>query len=296
MYQDAGPIEASIADTTPGRLLIAAAVALILAAVLLVGFDGTSRRLGRQNRRLRELTDGMRDSEARFRSLAQNASDLVLVVDHDGTVRYVSVSVDRILGFPPDDLVGRKLAHAVHADDREILVQQLASIADRPGADIEGETRVAHKDGRWRVFEWTARNLADEPSIGGFVINGHDVTDRTDLEAQLRHQAFHDPLTGLANRALFADRVEHSLARAVAIARGRRCCSWTSTTSRTSTTRLGHGSGDQLLRRGLATRAATPSGRATRRRDCRGDEFAVLLEEIGDVERALEVADRILDG
>jgi diguanylate cyclase (GGDEF)-like protein/PAS domain S-box-containing protein len=293
VYQDAGPIEASIAETRRDVFLIAAAVALILAAVLLVGFEGTSRRLGRQNRRLRELTDGMRDSEARFRSLAQNASDLVLVVDHDGTVRYVSVSVDRILGFPPDDLVGRKLAHAVHADDREILVQQLASIADRPGADIEGETRVAHKDGRWRVFEWTARNLADEPSIGGFVINGHDVTDRTDLEAQLRHQAFHDPLTGLANRALFADRVEHSLARRRRHRARPAVLFMDLDDFKNVNDTLGHGSGDQLLieisRR--VTASLRPGDTACR---LSGDEFAILLEEIGDVERALEVADRIL--
>jgi diguanylate cyclase (GGDEF)-like protein/PAS domain S-box-containing protein len=294
IYQDAAPIMANIEATRRDVFLIAGAVALFLALVLLIGFDGTSRRLGRQNRRLRELTDSLRDSEARFRSLAQNASDLVLVVDRDSTVRYVSVSVERLLGFAPEDLVGRVLGHAVHTDDRDMLAQQLASLAERPGGDVAGESRVAHRDGRWRVFEWTARNLMDEPSIGGFVINAHDVTERADLEAQLTHQAFHDPLTGLANRALFADRVEHSLARRRRH-RARPAVLFLDLDDfKTVNDTLGYGSGDRLLveisRR--LTGCLRPGDTACR---VSGDEFAILLEEIGDVQRALEVADRILE-
>lgn len=293
VYQDAAVIESNIDATRRDVFLIAGGMALFLALVLLIGFDGTSRRLGRQNRQLRELTDTLRNSEARFRSLAQNASDLVLVVDGDGTVRYVSISVERILGYQPQTLVGRVLEHAVHPDDREMLARQLASIVDRPGGDVVGETRVAHQDGRWRMFEWTARNLLDEPAIRGFVINGHDISERTDLEAQLVHQAFHDPLTGLANRALFADRVEHSLARRRRNRAMPAVLFLDLDDFKTLNDTLGYGSGDRLLvevsRRLMA--CIRPGDTACR---LSGDEFAILLEEVGDVEYALEVADRIL--
>jgi PAS domain S-box-containing protein len=117
-------------------------------------------------------------------------------VDREGTIRYASVAVERILGYRAEDQIGRTLTSVVHPDDRDALARHLASIVERPGADVTGETRVGHADGRWLVFEWTARNLLAEPAIAGMVINAHDVTERTELEAQLRHQAFHDPLTG----------------------------------------------------------------------------------------------------
>ncbi len=289
IYQDASSIDASVAATRLQVFLIAA----ILAVLLLVAFEGASRHLGRQNRRLRELAGTLADSEARFRSLVQNASDLVLVVDRDGVVRYESVAVERILGFRADVHLGQPVASAVHPNDAEGLARSLASIADEPGHDVVGEARFAHVDGRWLVFDWTARNLLADPAIGGFVINAHDVTERTELEAQLRHQAFHDPLTGLANRALFADRVEHSLGRR---RHGREMPAvlfMDLDDFKTVNDTLGHGPGDRILV-GISRRlidAIRPGDTACR---LSGDEFAVLLEEIGDVGQAIEVAERIL--
>ena len=293
IYQDAAFIEASIATTRLQVFLIAGVIAAILAVLLMVAFEATSRRMSRQNRRLRDLTGTLVDSEARFRSLVQNASDMVLVVDRDGIVDYESVAVERILGSRADAHVGQPLTRSVHPEDAETFSRHLASIADRPGANVGGEARFANADGRWRVFEWTARNLLSDPAVGGFVINAHDVTDRTELEAQLRHQAFHDPLTGLANRALFADRVEHSLTRR---RRGREMPAvlfLDLDDFKTVNDTLGHGQGDRLLveasRRVVdAIRPGDTAGRLN------GDEFAVLLDEIGDLDQAIEVAQRIL--
>jgi diguanylate cyclase (GGDEF)-like protein/PAS domain S-box-containing protein len=293
IYQDAGFIESSIAATRLQVFLIAGVIAAILAMLLLIAFEATSRRLARQNRRLRDLTGTLAGSEARFRSLVQNASDLILVVDRSGVVDYESVAVERILGSRADAHVGQPLTASVHPDDAEAFSRHLDSIAERPGSDVGGETRFGHVDGRWRVFEWTARNLLNDPAIGGLVINAHDVTDRTELEAQLRHQAFHDPLTGLANRALFADRVEHSLTRR---RRGREMPAvlfLDLDDFKNVNDTLGHGQGDRLLvetsRRLMdAIRPGDTAGRLN------GDEFAVLLDEIGDVDQAIEVAQRIL--
>ena len=223
IYQDTAAIDANIAATRRDVFLIAGAIAILLAALLIVAFDGTSRRLGRQNRQLRRLTDTLADSEARFRSLVQHASDLFVVVDRDGRILYESVAVERLLGYRVEDRAGRRFTDGVHPDDRDMFTRHLAAIAERPDGEIVGETRFLHRDGRWLAFDWTAHNLLDDPAVGGLVINAHDVTERTDLEAQLRHQSFHDPLTGLANRALFTDRVGHSLAAADAAARCPRC-------------------------------------------------------------------------
>ena len=292
IYQDAAAIDENIAATRLDVFLIAAAVAVILVCVLFVAFDGTSRRLGRQNRQLRELADTLRTSEARFRSLVQNASDLFLVLDRDGTIRYESVAVERILGYRPDERVGHALADNAHPDDRDALARHLATLEDRPGADVIGETRFAHRDGRWLVFDWTARNRVDDPAINGFVVNAHDVTERTELEAQLRHQAFHDPLTGLANRALFGDRVEHSLARRRRNRAMPAVLFLDLDDFKTVNDTLGHGTGDRLLvevsRR--LSECIRPGDTACR---LSGDEFAVLLEEVGDVDLVIEVADRI---
>lgn len=293
IYRDATAIEASIGAVRRDVFLIAGAMATILAALLLFAFDSTSRRIRRQNRRLRELTDRLRDREARFRSLVQNASDLVLVVDRDRTIRYESVAVERVLGFGATDRLATPLGSVVHPDDAGNLTMLLATIADRPGADVSAEARFAHRDGGWRVFEWTARNLFDDASVGGLVINAHDVTERTALEQQLRHQAFHDPLTGLANRALFADRVSQALARR---RRGRPMPAVVLLDLddfKVVNDTLGHGRGDRLLVEIAArlTDAIRPDDTACR---LSGDEFAILLDEVGDVALAREIAERVL--
>ena len=139
-------------------------------------------------------------------------------------------------------------------------------------------------------------NLLDDPDVGGVVLTIRDVSGRRTLEDQLRHQAFHDPLTGLSNRALFVDRVEHALNRASG-----------ATTSPTPAVAfidlddfkmvndsLGHGAGDQLLQavadrlRGCLRSGDTPARLG-------GDEFAILLEDAPDADAVVEVAERILD-
>ena len=293
IYRDASSIEASLAETRRDVFLIAGAIATVLAILLLIAFDGTSRRIRRQNLRLRELAQALRAREARFRSLVQNGSDLFLVVGRDGRIRYESPAVERILGFGAGDRVDQPLDGVVHPEDLTNATMLLGTIADQPGADVGGEVRLAHRDGGWRTFEWTARNLLDDPSVEGYVINAHDVTERTALEEQLRHQAFHDPLTGLANRALFSDRVGHALSRRRRERDMPAVLFLDLDDFKTVNDTLGHGQGDRLLvevARRIAD-AIRPGDTACR---LSGDEFAVLLDEIGDVAQATEVAERVL--
>jgi diguanylate cyclase (GGDEF)-like protein/PAS domain S-box-containing protein len=234
----------------------------------------------------------LRASEERFRSLVQNSSDVISIVDADGAVRYHSESVRRVLGYDPADLVDGDPLSLVHPDDHERVARFVAEAALRPGVTAAETWRVRHRDGTWLHSETVAANLLEDPNVRGLVLNTRDVSDRKELEAQLVHQAFHDGLTGLANRTLFAERVEHALARS---APGALAVLFIDLDDfKHVNDSLGHAAGDQLL--AAAARrlqgCLRPTDTAAR---LGGDEFAVLLERVSDPDAAEMIAGRVLD-
>jgi diguanylate cyclase (GGDEF)-like protein/PAS domain S-box-containing protein len=234
----------------------------------------------------------LRASEERFRSLVQNSSDVISIVDADGAVRYHSESVRRVLGYDPGELVDGDPLTLVHPDDRERVSRFVAEAALRPGVTAAETWRVRHRDGTWLHSETVAANLLEDANVRGLVLNTRDVSDRKELEAQLVHQAFHDGLTGLANRTLFTERVEHALARSDPADLGVLFIDLDDFKHVNDS--LGHAAGDQLLV-AAARRlqgCLRPSDTAAR---LGGDEFAVLLERVTDADAAAGVAARILD-
>ena len=139
----------------------------------------------------RELTEQLQRqrSEARFRTLIQNATDVVWVVSRDSTIIYLTPSVSRVLGMSAEDLVGRQLWPLVHPDDR---VGLLALLESGPGRDATtvAEFRLRHPEGSWRWMESSLTNLTEDPDVGGIVLNARDVSERR------RAQAEHEQLTG----------------------------------------------------------------------------------------------------
>ena len=232
-----------------------------------------------------------RAHEARFRSLVENASDVILVVAEDLRVRFHTPSAERFFGRPGREIEGASLLDLVHPEDREIARGLVVEALGQPGSTTAAEWRASRAGDDWCFVEARASTVSGDPHLAGVILTLRSVHERKVLEARLAHQAFHDPLTHLANRVLFADRLEHALVRAPGAAGGRwRCSSWTSTTSRTSTTATATRPGDELLvevSRRLATcvRAGDTAARLG------GDEFAVLLDEGGGVETAREIAD-----
>ena len=155
-----------------------------------------------------------RESAARLKALIQTSGDIISIVSGDGRIQYQSPSVLPIFGYEPGALVGEPIARLIHRDDEPVVSAELRLVAAEIGASRVCEFRLRHADGSWRHTETRMTNLLDEPAVEGIVLNTRDVTERQSLEAQLRHQAFHDSVTGLANRALFTNRIEHALVSA----------------------------------------------------------------------------------
>jgi diguanylate cyclase (GGDEF)-like protein/PAS domain S-box-containing protein len=300
VYQDAATIDGNIAATRNDALLLVAITGAALLLLLVLGFSGTSRMLARQNRLLRDKTAAQEvlaadlgRSEERFRSLVHNSADIIAVLDVDGLVRYVSPAVERLLGASPAELVGSPFADLVHPDDMERANMLLAGIPGATRAQASSELRLHHRDGSWRVIDAVATDRLRDLAVAGIVLNAHDVTDRKRLEEQLTHQAFHDSLTGLANRALFVDRVTHALARnreghPIALL-------FLDLDDFKSVNDLrGHTVGDRLLVAvGERVRTAVREMDSVAR--IGGDEFAILVEDAADRHAPVDVAQRILE-
>ena len=127
----------------------------------------------------KRIEERLRESEERFRALIQNALDIIMVTDVDGTKRYMSPSVERMLGYRPEEMLGTNTADYVHPDDLEKGFKELAEALAKPGVHpVAVETRVRHKDGTWRWLEGIANNLLKDPSVRGLVFNHRDVTER----------------------------------------------------------------------------------------------------------------------
>ena len=236
-----------------------------------------------------------RQTEERFRALIQNSSDVVAIVGADGASRYVSPVVERVLGYTPENGLGKNVFRSpvLHPDDVGRVQDTFARITGIPGAEATVDFRLRHADGRWVQVEATTKNLLADPSIGGIVVNYRDITERKTLEDRLRYQAFHDPLTELPNRALFMNRLGHALSRIERSEKTAAILFLDLDNFKLVNDSLGHEVGDKLLvsvaeRLQESLRAEDTAARFG------GDEFTVLLEDVTSVTEAVRVADKIM--
>jgi diguanylate cyclase (GGDEF)-like protein/PAS domain S-box-containing protein len=238
-------------------------------------------------------TDELRSSESRFRALVQNSSDAIFVFTPEGEIRYVSPSVKAIFGTGNDQWKRDVRWEMVAEEDRERVRALSAELARTPKGTVNFECRMRRADGELREIEAVARNLTHDPDVNGFVVNARDITERKDLERQLTHRAFHDPLTELANRALFNDRLEHAISRREREPDTLAVLFLDLDDFKDVNDSLGHDAGDALLRE-VARRLLSSSRPPDTVARLGGDEFAILLEDIDGALGAARVAERVL--
>jgi PAS domain S-box-containing protein len=148
-----------------------------------------------------ELQERLARSEEYFRSLIESASDIIMVIESDGTLRYVSPSVEKASGYSPEEIVGKKLYHFTHPEDLEQASQVLAAASRKRGASVYQEVRIRHKDGTWHYYEASAINQLDNPFIGGLVITARDIDERKEEERFTRVQRDLAVVLGTAQNA-----------------------------------------------------------------------------------------------
>lgn len=312
-YPTARPIAGSLAALTP---YLAAAVCTlgilynvlngrsVDRVVLLTGGTVVLALVVRQGIMLLDnivLTQELAQKENHFRSLVQGSSDVIMIAAPSGILRYVSPAAAGVYGRPAEELVGSELAGLIHPEDLGCVMHEVrrflaASPVEEPTARIE--CRFRSGDGGWLNVESTVNR-----HHGGLIFNSRDVTERVRLQAQLQHNAEHDPLTDLPNRALFTRRVQQALSgrRAMdrgAALRGTAVLFIDLDGFKGVNDTIGHQAGDELL-----VQAARRLHEAVRKGDTAarlgGDEFAALIVGDGARDRAAreghirELADRL---
>lgn len=264
-------------------LVVAAVAGLVIARQALSAREFAHMRAGLATR----------SAESKFAALLRNSADVIAIVDAGWRLRFLTPSAERVFGDPVETLIGRAMADLVVPDD-VARIRELPAALHTPGSTQTLELRVRRNDERACVIEMVVTNLVDAPTVGGWVLNIRDVTDRKALEEQLKRLAFHDPLTLLANRALFRNRVEHALDAAKRYHRPLAVIFVDLDNFKKINDSLGHGVGDRVLRTSAqrlvkCTRSCDTVARLG------GDEFAVLLEDAVAETLVLEIAGRIVE-
>jgi PAS domain S-box-containing protein len=264
-----------------------------------------------QHLQLHRIRRQLAERDQLFQLISENAADMIALVDNDGRRLYNSPSYLKVLGYSPDDLNATSSMEQIHPDDRP-RVLKAAEKARLSGQGERMEYRVRHKDGSWRTLESTASPIRNaKGQTDKLVIVNRDITERKRAEEMLAHNAFHDGLTNLPNRALFLDRLQQALTLSKRHPNYKFAVLVIDVDEfKIINDSLGHAAGDDLLiqigqrlkesvrRADTVSRPRTsdvpdrPANDDTLAR-LGGDEFTILLDDIRDPIEAVRVAERM---
>jgi diguanylate cyclase (GGDEF)-like protein/PAS domain S-box-containing protein len=267
------------------------AAAILAATTILILFLWLKRQehLGQLQETER---NALRESEERFRALTEQSTDIILIADPSGQIKYASPSVHTVLAVHGDSLVGTNMMDLVHPDDfARTMSTGPRSVAYRQNPIVE--FRLRHADGRWFDFECVVRNLIQHKNIGGIVYNARDITERKHAQEQLLFSATHDALTGLPDRALFLGRLQSVVDRMKRHPHEAAAVLFIDIDDfKVVNDCYGHAIADVLIKEvSNRLRACLRSDGTIARMG--GDEFTVLVEDVTDPSDAIRVVERI---
>ena len=265
-----------------------------------------------QHFQLHRIRRQLAERDQLFQLISENAADMIALVGSDGRRLYNSPAYQKVLGYSPEDLKTTSSFEQIHPDDRP-RVAQAAEKARRSGQGERVEYRIRHKDGSWRTLESTANAIRNaRGKTDKLVIVNRDITERKRAEELLAHNAFHDGLTSLPNRALFIDRLQHALTLSKRHANYKFAVLLIDIDEfKIVNDSLGHAAGDELLiqigqrlkdsvrRADTVSRPRISSAPNWPNHDedtlarLGGDEFTILLDDIRDPIEAVRVAERV---
>lgn len=250
------------------------------------------RVLGSTEAIAEDAQDELRENGEQFQALVQHAMDIIGVLGGRGTIRYMSPAIATMLGYEPTDVEGDAFVSLVQQHDARSAQAFLDEVEGEHDTALTRELALRHRDGSTRLAAVTLTRRSDTRD-GDVVVNIHDITTQRALEERLRHDALHDPVTGLANRTAFLDAVKRACARATRERSTLAVLYVDLDGFKRVNDSFGHEAGDRVL---VATaeliascvRAADVVARLG------GDEFCVLLERVATLDETIEVADRVI--
>ena len=238
--------------------------------------------------------EAIRQNEQRFRALIENATDIIIILDNQFHFRYLSPSVRRILGYAPEELIDQSFWTMTDPEEKHLLTNCLNCALNQPGISQSSiEYHFYTRQGTGRILEAVITNLLNNPAVQGIVLNCHEITDRKQAEVKLQHDALHDSLTNLPNRALLMERIKQALQRQQRHPKKLLGVLFLDLDRfKVINDSLGHLVGDRLLI-ALAARLEECKRVSDTVARLGGDEFVFLLEELTSPESAIKIAERI---
>ncbi len=246
------------------------------------------------NQKLQQEIIQRQQSETRWKALIENATDLIFILNAKFQFCYLSPSAKKIFEYYSNELIGQSFLTIVHPEEGHSVSCLLDQATKSSAIDqLSFEYRLCDRYGVLRVLKALVTNLLDNSAVAGIVLNCHEITDLKQAETKLRHDAFHDSLTGLPNRALLIERLKQALLRQ------ERHPSWLFGVLFLDIDRfkiindsLGHLVGDQFLIAMTVRLEKCLRGSDTLAR-LGGDEFVILLEELNSQNQAIKIVERI---
>lgn len=229
--------------------------------------------------------------KSRYVSLIHNATDIILIVSPDLTTLFATPSIERVLGFNPDEIIGTKVHSLFPTSQQQNVLRIAGEVFSRKG-ETRWETICRRKDGSELHVEITAASVISDPTIEGIILTIHDVHQRKLLQDQLMHQALHDTLTQLPNRALFNDRLQHSLMKSLRRQAMLAILVVDLDYFKDINDALGHGAGDTILRE-VAKRLAQCIREQDTVARLGADEFGILLDGVHSEAEVRSVTERL---